>query len=195
MEALSLGHRTTGAHRRDDRRDPDHPGIDSPWNRVNVHLAATNAAGRSVSSSLYLTTAPYAAPAFTEQPRDLAAIQGTDASVAFRATGNPAIDPNTFVLECSSDNGTTWRTWSGAQYTDSGEKFTIPAIPLDADGNLARIRAANTDALLRLHPLALDRHGLVLRFEYARSHRDARPSRNLPHPSCGYRVTEPSQRS
>ncbi|MEU4152812.1 DUF2470 domain-containing protein [Streptomyces sp. NPDC026659] len=30
------------------------------------------------------------------------------------------------------------------------------------------------DALLRLRPLALDRHGLVLRFEYARSHRDVR---------------------
>ncbi|MFD8911630.1 hypothetical protein [Streptomyces sp. NPDC059575] len=121
------------------------PAIDSSWNRVNVRLAATNAAGRSVSSSLYLTTAPYAAPAFTEQPRDLAAIQGTDASVAFRTTGNPAIDPNAFVLERSSDHGATWRTWSGAQYTGSGGKFTIPAIPLDADGNLARIRAANTE--------------------------------------------------
>ncbi|MGW4444815.1 DUF2470 domain-containing protein [Streptomyces sp. NPDC004682] len=30
------------------------------------------------------------------------------------------------------------------------------------------------DSLLRLRPVALDRHGLVLRFEYARTHRDVR---------------------
>ncbi|MEW2133792.1 hypothetical protein [Streptomyces sp. NPDC005435] len=117
--------------------------VDSSWNGTYVRVAATNAAGRAVSAALRLTTAPYAAPAFSEQPRDLAAIQGTDAAVGFRVTGNPAVDPETVVLERSSDAGATWKPWSEARY--GGGRFTIPAIPLAADGSLARVRAANTE--------------------------------------------------
>ncbi|WP_018546298.1 hypothetical protein [Streptomyces sp. LaPpAH-108] len=119
--------------------------VDSSWNGTYVRLAATNAEGRAVSAALRLTTAPYAAPTFAEQPRDLAAIQGTDATVAFKLTGNPAIDPKAVALERSSDGGATWKPWTEARYGGGAGQFTLPAIPLTADGTMARVRAANTE--------------------------------------------------
>ncbi|MFJ6540649.1 hypothetical protein ACIQMP_08375 [Streptomyces sp. NPDC091385] len=119
--------------------------LDSSWNGTYIRLAATNSAGRAVSAALRLTTAPYAVPVFSEQPHDLAAIQGTDAAVTFRVTGNPAVDPKSVALERSSDAGATWKPWTEARYGGGAGQFTIPAIPLTADGDLARVRAANTE--------------------------------------------------
>ncbi|MFE0633386.1 hypothetical protein ACFW3D_41475, partial [Streptomyces sp. NPDC058864] len=124
-------------------------GIDSSWNNTYVRIVATNDDGRAASTALLLSTAPYSAPAFTEPPRDLAAIQGTKPLVKFRVTGNPAVDPATIVLERSDDNGATWQRWTGAQYAQpivgGTQQFTLPAVPLDADGASARIVAANAE--------------------------------------------------
>ncbi|MGW4729877.1 hypothetical protein ACWEQC_11990 [Streptomyces shenzhenensis] len=120
--------------------------IDSSWNNTYLRIVATNDDGQAVSTALRLTTAPYAAPSFPEPPRDLAAIQGTKAVVKFRATGNPALATDKFVLERSDDRGATWKPWSGAQYVPGGtQQFAIPSIPLDADGATARVVAANVE--------------------------------------------------
>ncbi|MEU6497771.1 immunoglobulin domain-containing protein, partial [Streptomyces sp. NPDC046984] len=122
------------------------PAIDSSWNNTYVRIVATNGDGQATSTALLLTTAPYSAPTFTEPPRDLAAIQGTMAAVKFRVTGNPAVDPDRIALERSDDHGATWKPWAGAQYSGGGtQQFTIPSIPLDANGASARIVAANAE--------------------------------------------------
>ncbi|MEU6347635.1 hypothetical protein ABZ883_42780, partial [Streptomyces sp. NPDC046977] len=125
------------------------PAIDSSWNNTYVRIVATNSDGQAASTALLLTTAPYSTPTFSQPPRDLAAIQGTNAIVTFHVTGNPAVDPDTITLERSDDHGTTWKPWTGAEYTQpivgGTQQFTIPAIPLGANGVSARIVAANAE--------------------------------------------------
>ncbi|MFE2545812.1 hypothetical protein [Actinacidiphila glaucinigra] len=125
------------------------PAVDASWNNTYVRIVATNGDGQAASTALLLTTAPYSAPTFSEPPRDLAAIQGTRPLVKFRVTGNPAVDPGTIVLERSDDQGATWKRWTGAEYTQpivgGTQQFTLPAVPLDADGATARIVAANAE--------------------------------------------------
>ncbi|MEU1623674.1 HtaA domain-containing protein, partial [Streptomyces sp. NPDC005722] len=125
------------------------PAVDSSWNNTYVRVVATNGDGRATSTALLLTTAPYTAPTFSVPPRDLAAIQGTRPLVTFRVTGNPAVDPATIVLERSDDQGATWRRWAGAEYAQpivgGTQQFTLPAVPLNADGASARVVAANAE--------------------------------------------------
>ncbi|MDR7325289.1 hypothetical protein [Catenuloplanes niger] len=119
------------------------PAITSAWNGVYVRIVAVNADGRAVSTALRLQTAPYAAPTFTRQPADLAAISGNRAVVDFDVTGNPAIDASSIVLERSDDAGATWRPWAGAESAPS--QITIPSVPLDANGARGRIVAVNVE--------------------------------------------------
>ncbi|WP_051797138.1 hypothetical protein [Catenuloplanes japonicus] len=120
------------------------PAITSAWNGVNVRIVATNADGTAVSTALRLRTAPYAAPSFTQQPRDVAAISDNRATVSFGLAGNPAIDPATVVLERSDDRGVTWRPWTDGVRT-TASSAVITAVPRDADGKLGRIVAANVE--------------------------------------------------
>ncbi|MDQ7905282.1 hypothetical protein RB614_12175 [Phytohabitans sp. ZYX-F-186] len=126
------------------------PAIDSSWNNTYVRIVASNEDGEAISTALRLTTAPYAPPTFSQPPRDLAAIEGSRAVVRFQATGNPAIDPDKIVLERTTDGGTTWRPWAGAEYSQPYQGsteylVTIPSIPLAANGATVRVVAANVE--------------------------------------------------
>jgi len=112
------------------------------WNNKLVRVVATNADGTVTSGTVQIKTQSFAAPSFTVQPSAITAFDGHRATVTAQATGFPAVLADSYRVQTSLDDGSTWQDVPDAFKTNLSNTFAIPSVSVAQDGALVRVTAS-----------------------------------------------------
>lgn len=115
------------------------------WNNTWVRVVASNDAGTVASAPAQVKTQNFAAPEFSVQPTPVTAFAGETAMLSGRATGFPAVSPESYRVEVSRDDGATWQIVDDAYRADLSRTYAIPAVSADWDGALLRLTASTSE--------------------------------------------------